>query len=92
MPRYRRRPTEHEVFQFNRQQREDWPEWMKGPEVRIGAFFIPGEEAKGPGHIRIHTREGDMVALPGWWVVQGTKGELYAVAPDIFPEIYEALP
>lgn len=37
----------------------------------------------------IPTLEGEMEAMPGDWIVQGTSGELYPVKPEIFVTIYE---
>jgi len=37
----------------------------------------------------IPTLEGDMVALPGDWIIRGIKGELYPCKPDIFEATYE---
>lgn len=40
----------------------------------------------------IHTLEGDMVALPGDYIIQGVKGEFYPCREDIFLETYEPAP
>jgi hypothetical protein len=43
------------------------------------------------GHIVITTLEGDMRGGPGWWYIQGVKGEFYPCKPDIFDQSYEAV-
>jgi len=42
-----------------------------------------------PVGIRIPTLEGDMIALPGDYIIKGVKGEFYPCKPDIFEATYE---
>lgn len=37
----------------------------------------------------ITTLEGEMTAMPGDWIIQGVKGEIYPCKPDIFEATYE---
>jgi hypothetical protein len=37
----------------------------------------------------IETREGEMRASVGDWIIRGVKGEHYPCKPDIFAETYE---
>lgn len=37
----------------------------------------------------IRTREGDMRADPGDWIIKGVQGEFYPCKPDIFAATYE---
>jgi len=39
--------------------------------------------------ILISTREGDMIASVGDYIIRGVKGEFYPCKPDIFKETYE---
>lgn len=39
--------------------------------------------------LSIKTLEGEMVAVPGDWIICGVKGELYPCKPDIFDATYE---
>lgn len=39
--------------------------------------------------IIIPTLEGNMLASPGDWIIQGIKGEFYPCKPDIFEATYE---
>jgi hypothetical protein len=39
--------------------------------------------------IVIHTLEGDHLAAPGDYVIQGVQGEFYPCKPDIFRQTYE---
>ena len=50
-------------------------------------------EAEGPitEERTIKTLEGDMLALPGDFIITGVKGEQYPCKPDIFHETYEAV-
>jgi hypothetical protein len=42
--------------------------------------------------LHIETLEGTMRALPGDYIIKGTKGEFYPCRPDIFETKYEQLP
>jgi hypothetical protein len=35
------------------------------------------------------TLEGEMVALPGDWIIRGVQGEFYPCKPDIFKATYQ---
>ena len=37
----------------------------------------------------IRTLEGDHMARPGDWIIQGVQGEIYPCKPDIFEATYE---
>jgi len=39
--------------------------------------------------ICIKTLEGEMLAMPGDWIITGIKGERYPCKPDIFEKTYE---
>lgn len=39
----------------------------------------------------IDTLEGDMMVLPGDWIITGVKGEHYPCKPDIFAMTYEEI-
>lgn len=41
------------------------------------------------GTMLIRTLEGEMLAVPGDWIIRGVKGELYPCKPDIFAATYE---
>jgi hypothetical protein len=41
--------------------------------------------------LEVRTLEGTMLAMPGDWIIQGVKGELYPCKPDIFEATYEAV-
>jgi hypothetical protein len=41
------------------------------------------------GEVVIRTREGDMHASLGDWIIKGVKGEFYPCKPDIFDATYE---
>ena len=45
----------------------------------------------GPPYIEITipTKEGDMIAQHGDWIIKGIVGEFYPCKPDIFPKIEE---
>jgi hypothetical protein len=37
------------------------------------------------------TLEGEMVAIPGDFIIRGVNGEFYPCKPDIFAKTYEAV-
>lgn len=39
--------------------------------------------------LTIHTLEGDMIALPGDYIITGINGEQYPCKPDIFLKTYD---
>ena len=39
----------------------------------------------------IHTREGDMTASPGDYIITGINGDKYPCKPDAFERIYEPI-
>jgi hypothetical protein len=91
MTRYRKLPVEVRAWQFDPAvEREDWPAWMHIPlsgHRPIAQFRrAPGQPVE---HLLIHTLEGNMMAQPGDWIVQGVEGELYPVKADIFAKTYE---
>lgn len=40
------------------------------------------------GYLHIETREGTSRARVNYWIVQGTMGEFYPVAPDVMENKY----
>jgi hypothetical protein len=65
------------AFQFQGQQRSQWPEWMQNPEPGlIGAFMVPGKEDEGPRQLMVHRSklEGGQPCMPGDWVVLDDGG------------------
>jgi len=79
--KYRKKPIVVEAVQWT------------GENVREIHYFAkkaltwggnPGNE-----YIVIPTLEGDMMAMPGDWIIRGIKGELYPCKPDIFAATYE---
>jgi hypothetical protein len=43
----------------------------------------------GAAPITLHTLEGDLLAMPGDWIITGVEGEQYACKPQIFEKLYE---
>ena len=77
--RYRKKPAVIEAFQWTVDEIPDW--WKVASEgflidIQSGSVFIP-------------TLEGTHEARAGDFIIQGVKGELYPVKPDIFALTYE---
>jgi hypothetical protein len=95
MAKYRKKPVIVEAWHwlFNDQQESD-PTWIidglnRWPDMN-GLAFEP-DHSDGP-RISIATLEGVMTAIPGDYIIQGVKGELYPCKPDIFEATYEPAP
>jgi hypothetical protein len=56
--------VEVERWQYNRQPRDEWPEWLQ--RSRVGEFRFLGQEQ--PHHIAIHVEGGAVLAEAGDWV------------------------
>ena len=88
MMKYRKKPVVIEAFKWiGGVDQEDDPKWIveaiKKGDVR---FQREGERAV---TMRIDTLEGTRAAMPGDYIIQGIKGELYPCKPDIFELTYE---
>lgn len=58
-----------------------------------GCYILPsGKTVFAPYRQRcliIATLEGEMVAVPGDWIIRGVQGEFYPCKPDIFDATYD---
>lgn len=80
MPAYRKKPIVVEAFRLG----------QKGQPTPAPAWFgSPDPSAITDDGLIISTREGNLLARWGDWIIRGTKGELYPCKPEIFAEIYE---
>lgn len=91
MSKYRKKPVVIEAVQ--------WTGY--NPDEIIGLTFtqaslrrkdVPSEGGGTflGGGLIIETLEGEMLAMPGDWIIRGVKGELYPCKPDIFETTYES--
>ncbi len=83
MPRFRKRPVEVEAVR-----------WIGSNYMEVGALAGPSDWDRhsvwlGGDSLVIHTREGDMRADVGDYVIRGVAGELYPCKPEIFEATYE---
>lgn len=90
--KYRKKPVVVEAFQWfgDNRQTED-PEWIieaikKGKaRIEMSKDYL---DRVFPVML-IDTLEGEMLANPGDFIIQGIKGEIYPCKPDIFHATYE---
>ncbi len=82
--KYRTKPVIKEAIQFTGTNSTEVEAWGVGLACKIpfGVKF-------GGKEMVIHTLEGDMVASPGDYIIQGLRGEFYPCKPDIFEKTYE---
>ena len=85
MAKFRKKPVVIEAIQWNPQIKPSTlPDWFWQPLSEHPELF---DEVTGT--LVIETLEGNMLAMPGDWIIQGIKGELYPCKPDIFEATYE---
>lgn len=81
MTLFRKRPEIFEAWQFNGEDRLDWPDWLRS-EQRVHQTF-------NPRHISVETSAGRIFAFKGDWVVCTSGGELIIESPESFALNYE---
>lgn len=88
MPKFRKKPVVVEAVLYigGGNVAGEVPEWLWQAMLAKNAGATNGADP-----FIIHTLEGDHVASPGDWIIQGVKGELYPCKPDIFAATYEAV-
>ena len=80
MAKYRKKPVVVEAVQWTG---ENWKEFLDF----IG-YIKPLAKAESACMI-IRTLAGEMIAMPGDWIIKGVNGEFYPCKPDIFEKTYE---
>ena len=78
---YVKKPIPIRAVQYTSDNREEIFTFTNGQ-----AIF---RDDKGRKELVIHTLEGDMVAIPGCYIIMGPHNEPYPVQRDIFEETYE---
>lgn len=85
MAKFCKIPVQIEAWQIpvenNDETREAPPRWLVGA---VSAGVVQETD----GNTFIKTLEGEMMAVPGDWIIQGVKGEIYSCKPDIFEMTY----
>lgn len=94
---FRKKPIDIQAFQMTRDRRDnrgDWPAWLveasNKNRTEPGALFIAPTVYDEP-YFKINTLEGEHTVTWNDWIVQGVKGEVYPIKPDIFAESYFAV-
>ena len=85
--KYRKKPVVIEAFKWTGgpEQTED-SEWIVAAIKKGDAWFA---DVGATTVMHIGTLEGVMTAMPGDFIIQGVKGEIYPCKPDIFEMTYE---
>jgi hypothetical protein len=86
MAKYRKRPVVIEAVQWLNRKIvcPPGPMWLAEAEER-GEVQLHGDR------LTIKTLEGEMLAMPGDWIIRDVKGEICPCKPDIFAATYEAV-
>lgn len=87
--RYRKKPIVIEAIRFKDEpmHKDQCPAWLNNAvSAQIVRFQgMPGEDQI----VKISAPEGIMIGLPGDWIIQGIKGEIYLCRNDISEATYE---
>lgn len=85
--KYRKKPVVIEAFKWtgDENQTED-PQWIVDA-IKNGTVHIYGSGHS--LHMGLRTREGNIAAIPGDYVIRNEQGEIYPCKPDIFERTYE---
>lgn len=97
---YRKKPIKVRAFQMTPErmnENADWPDylheaWNKGKGVEGGLYPHLNDSGGRTTMLAIETLEGPHLIKPNVWIIQGPKGEIWGVQPDIFAETYEPVP
>lgn len=81
--KFRKKPVVIEAVQFTKETIE------AAREFCAGTIDEPINQFEPYRSIIIHTREGNMRASEGDWIIRGVQGEHYPCKPDIFAATYE---
>lgn len=81
--KFRKKPVVIEAFQFTKETINEAAAFCNGD------IDAPVNEFEPKSSIIIHTREGNMRASEGDWIIRGVQGEYYPCKPDIFAATYE---
>lgn len=87
---FRKKPVEVEAMQLTTENAKDICDWMQS--AHIMGYTPESHQGHGIGNdgvVLIDTREGQMTADIGDWVIRGVHGEFYPCKPDIFADTYE---
>ena len=91
MSKFRKKPIVIEAIYHE----GEWSPIVQWLQHLAGSHFVFSPDQQPPitrnedGSLNVHTREGDMLADVGDWIIQGVKGELYPCKPDIFAATYD---
>lgn len=84
MPKFRKKPVMIEAVQWDGRMTTVNPLFEKSTVSHLS-------QDCGEDYLLIPTREGEMRAEIGDWIILGTAGEMYPCKPDIFVTIYEEI-
>jgi len=95
VPSYRKKPVVIEAMQFDGRLESavaiyEWSNPSRDPGK--APVTLERDDGTDPGYLTVETREGNMRAIPGDFIIRGVAGEFYPCKPDIFLASYDALP
>ncbi len=91
--RYRKLPVEIEAIQFTGDNSDEVVQWgvdeIESGEWNLNGIGSPLKWTNWVRCLAIYTLEGEMLALPGDYIIRGVAGELYPCKEEIFQQTYE---
>lgn len=82
--KFRKKPVVIEAVLWNGTQVSEVTEWISDA-LHNDTIMRFGDK------VVIKTLEGNMIANPGDYIINGVKGEFYPCKPDIFEQTYEPI-
>lgn len=89
--RFRKKPVVIDAIQFDGTPGGAVGVFDTFADMPRGVKFLPDDNLL-TGRILIPTKEGEMTASAGDWIIKGIAGEFYPCKPEIFANSYEPAP
>ena len=88
--KYVKKPIVVEAFQWTGDNAPgEFPDWFRAAVIINKVVFVKSNFTGRSICMNIQTLEGTMLAIPGDYLIQGVKGEIYPCRKDIFELTYE---
>lgn len=89
MPKYKRRPTVVDAFQWKGYDPKTNPKWFVEAMTETAPDAIGAVRVVNNDLVKIITLTGIATAVKNDFIIKGPKGEIYPCKPDIFTMLHE---
>lgn len=84
---FRKKPVEVQALQFTGENAEEVVSWVEeGVGRHTPAVWSPDAQ-----QLVVQTLKGEMIVVPGAWVIRGVQGEHYPCDAEIFEQSYDVV-